>query len=123
MNHLFWKNHLDSSTVAESAAAPVPSVAGGSRLAARGAGIMGGSTTTTTTTTGGGGVRGSAPNINDIDMKYRVAGARSGHAGSAIPDAETGLVMANEGNNTNAMWSLLVDPSAAAPAPVRRMVS
>ena len=122
MNHLFWKNHLDSSTVAESAAAPVPSVAGGSRLAARGAGIMGGSTTTTTTT-GGGGVRGSAPNINDIDMKYRVAGARSGHAGSAIPDAETGLVMANEGNNTNAMWSLLVDPSAAAPAPVRRMVS
>ena len=68
-------------------------------------------------------MRGSAPNINDIDMKYRVAGARSGHAGSAIPDAETGLVMANEGNNTNAMWSLLVDPSAAARAPVRRMVS
>ena len=119
MNTLFWRNHLgDTGTLPvegpSDVAANVNHNATGSRLAARGAGIM---------KSGSSGMAPPGmPHLEDIDLKYRVAGARSGHAGSAIPDHETGLVMANEGNNTNSMWSLLVDPSATAPAPMRRMV-
>jgi hypothetical protein len=95
MNQLFWKNHLSQETAT-------------TRLAATGQRSLSAPASSNE----------AHPPGRDL-RKYMAAGQRISQRG-AVLDPETGMVGMNQGSE-NGVWSLMVDPSAAAPAPERRM--